>query len=484
LLQAQASAVERLIADEKRKPTRDGPRTISEALTSLDRSVAVVEHYFDRVVLRNAQKAFLPSEQPFCLCVAPAFVRVSPQAPTDAKPASKVELSMAVGEAESFQAIVVPYWERLERVRVVVEDVFRYDSIDRFDPDQIRVWLVQSIAVSSPVGRDLLWPDPLTPARPFDLPSTASQSVLVDLRARKDQPPGLYKGRLTVEAANCASMTISLSVEVRPFALPGPSPLDPAFQPRNDFLQERLAALASGASALVWEPFLANYGLSLYTQTSADKSLTSDWRPWLGEHRPLPTEALAADPYSLAAPNCFAYRRAAWAAWSAQQDKRATRRRWSVNGWVSFDPPTRPQPIRTIAPLVRSRLSAEQSTSPQGVIRVNDIGDPEPTLRLIALRDGIEDYHYLATLERLIADVKSRKAASWWQRRKWNPLLRVEKRLIAGSDLSDLSDPSELSDRWKRSQETLSALLAQREAVARAIEEIQLCLDKAAQRAR
>jgi len=97
------------------------------------------------------------------------------------------------------------------------------------------------------------------------------------------------------------------------------------------------------------------------------------------------------------------------------------------------------------------------------LIYLNHAGESEPTLRLIVLRDGIEDYQYLDLLARRLDEVKQRKAAGWWKRRKWAGLLRVE---------SKLCDPSRIS------ADLVSKLLARREDVAAAIEEMGRLLER------
>jgi len=363
VLRARAEAMERLIAGEKRNPTREGPQTLTDGLTSLDRSTAVVEHDLDRITLRMQQEAVLGPNLPFGVCLAPAFVRVSPAGPTECPPASKPTVTLAAGEAESFQIIVVPYWERLERVRVRISDLFRRNSVERFGPDQVNLWLVESVATSSTVGRDLFWPDPLAPLRLFDLPATASQAILVDFRAHRDQGAGIYAGQLTVTTDNFGTFTLPIEVNVRAFALPeGPQPeaanqiLRPtvAFRARNDFFQNRLAVPGPSVFARLWEEFLGAYGLALYRRAGPDDA-AAGWLLWAGEGTLPRSAARIEDPYAATAPTAFAFRQAAWAAWSQHYDNPAAPYRWLVNGWVSLDP-TSSQPAGTSAPpFVRTR---------------------------------------------------------------------------------------------------------------------------------
>lgn len=460
VLRAQTNAIERLLAAEKRKPTKEGPQTISDGLTGLDRATAAVEYDANRIALRMAQEAVLPPDQPYCVCMAPAFVRVAPLRPATCVPATEVNLSLAGGEAESFQVVVVPYWEPIRNVRIQVGELFLRDGIERLPASQVKLWSVESVATSAPLGREHLWPDLLTPLRVFDVPATASQSVLVDVRARAGQPPGLYGGRLTVKGDDVATMTLALHVRVRPFALPEAPPPRVAFRARNDFLQTRFAAPDPSRFVRTWQHFLADFDLGLYRKAGPDDS-AAGWTPWLGEFPPMPVEALPADPYSPAAPTSLACRQAAWAGWNLQR-RDPSPRQWLVNGWVSLDPSV-PAAGPLLAPLVRIRWESAVLPNPPGLIHLNPEGDPEPTLRLVALRDGIEDYRYLELLAQSVNEAKTRRAAGWWKRRRWNALLRVE---------PQLGDPNRLTP------ELATELLHRREALGDAIEDAQRLLAK------
>jgi len=455
-LRARVRAVDRLLATEKRQPTREGPQTVITALNSLDRATAAVEYDLDRIALRTAQETLLPPNQPFCLCVAPAFARIPPAGPTPCRPATKVDMTLAAGEAEGFQLVVVPYWERLEGVRVEVGNLFRRDSIDRLGPEQVRLWLTASAATSPTLGREMLYPDPLTPARPFDLPASASQAILVDIRAQRDQPPGLYEGHIMVRANNLRPMTVSLHIRVRPFALPDDTSRV-AFQVGNEFLQTRLATTQSSHLARTWEQFLAPFALGLCRESAPGES-TNPWLPLRATYALPPAEAPSADPYSLAAPTSLAYRQAGWAAWQADRNRPSRAPQRLVSGWVSLDPPPRESAEPPDAPIVRCRWSPEEWANPPGLIYLNHLGRPEPTLRLVAIRDGIEDYRYLELLAHRLAEAKRLKTARWWKRRRWERLLPIDPKLC---------DPTQ------NSLELGAKLLLRREAIAAAIEQIQ-----------
>lgn len=457
-------ALEKIIASERRNPTRNGPQILSDGLTSLDLAVARLEYEHDRLSLRLAQEQVLPPGQPFCLCVADAASRIPPAGPTLCPPAGGVGLSLARGEAESFQVVIVPYWEPLGNVQIRLGPFYRRGGIEALDSGQFRLWLVESVATSSPLGRAGLWPDPLTPLRPLDIPATASQSVLVDVCAPREQPAGVYEGTLTVGAAGITSLALAVEIRVRSFALPHDPAGAIAFRARNDYFQEQFAADRSPFFIRTWESFLADFGLHLYRQSGLDDA-AEGWLPWVGEAPPLPVESLSRDPYSIGAPTAIAFRQAGWAGWNLERRTPEPPRRWLVNGWISLDPAAPPHPAGALftAPHVRQFWEPEKTPIPPGVIWVNSKGEPEPTLRLVALRDGIEDFRYLQTLAAGIREVEKRRAASWWARRRWQRLLSVP---------SGFADPNRLE--WRRIPE----LYARRDAVAEAIEAAQSILDQ------
>jgi len=464
-LRAMTQSVERLLGKEKRKPTKEGAQIIADALNSLDRATAAVEYDSDRIALRMAQESLLPPTQPYCLCLAPAFARVSPLAPTACPPTNRASATLAAGEAGSFQLVIVPYWNPIVGVRIELSDLFRRDSIDRFGLDQIRFWLVESVAGTSTLSRVQFMPDPLAPLRPFDLPATVSQAVLVDIRARRDQPAGVYEGHLTVRPQNLAATSIALQIVVRPFTLPDGVP-EVSFAARNESVQKQFLSSPSVRFIQQWQSFLSAFGLGLYRPKGFADS-AEGWLPW-PTGQPAPIGMPGGDVELPALYGYLPYRQTAWNAWLERQRRGSDALRWLVNEWVSLDPASS-EPLRQrTAPFVRSQRSGKSSENPPGMIYVNRQGEPEPTVRLIVLRDGVEDYRYLALLARKIAETQERKAAGWWKRRRWKRLLDI--------------DPT-LFDPKRAAPEAFSKMQAHREKVVAAIVEAQRCLDEQAAQA-
>jgi len=445
-------AVAEILKQEKRRPTRKGAETIRLALDALDRATAAVEYDIDRVRLRKLQETLLPPHQPFCVCWAPAFLRIPPTGPTKAKPVRQTSLTLARGEAESFQLVIVPYWEPLKKIRVSVGDLFRRNGVEKIAAKQIRLWLVESVATSPTVGRPQLWPDPLGALRPFDLPATVSQALLVNVYATKDQRPGLYEGRIRIAPENARRTDIAVSVKVLPFTLPAAGPAV-AFRPRNEYIRNRFAAPPPNAFASKWASFLRGFGLIPY-RGFGPYDRADGWEEWISDYPGGWAEGQTAPPpCSAAAPTALAFRKAGWAAWESDRPRARSPRR-IVNAWVSIDPATPPPGNNRTAPFIRTRWSPEKSPHPPGIVFVTPGGEPQPTLRLIALRDGIEDYRLLSLFARRYAKAKSARLGNWWDRRRWRKLLRINRLLV---------DPDRIAP------ETGTALLERRDEIARAI---------------
>lgn len=143
--------------------------------------------------------------------------------------APSIEVSLARNEKESFQVIVLPCAETLKQVRVQLTNLQTSDGkiFAAANVDTPVVGYVETKAVppygSSHVG---WWPDPilefLTSA---DIATNDAQAFWVRVRAPKDQPAGVYTGKLQVASEGQPLFTFDLTVRVHNFTLPERSPL-------------------------------------------------------------------------------------------------------------------------------------------------------------------------------------------------------------------------------------------------------------------
>lgn len=239
-------------------------------LSSPDRlkSVLTFERDFDRtfpgggpmlVGLTTSMEKILPRDMPFSLNVA-----------------TKASLSLARNEKESLQIAVMPRREGLRGVSVSVTDLKSEDGAV-FPADAIDCDVVGYVETKKrpPYNVSYVgwWPDPILDfLGPVDIAEGDLQTFWVRAKAGKDQAPGLYRGTLTVSAANAEPVTLDLEVRVRNFTLPDQTPLPTAIT-----FGERPGQMGGVENwprmKLVWADFLADYYIdydSLYRSGPPD----------------------------------------------------------------------------------------------------------------------------------------------------------------------------------------------------------------------
>lgn len=204
---------------------------------------------------------------------------------------SRVELSLARGEKESFQVVVVPGRADLKQTAVRVTDLRGPDGAT-LGASQVKVSAVGYVETKSvpPYGSDHVgwWPDPILEFLSVtDIARSDAQAFWIRVQAPRDQAAGLYQGKLEVCSQNAILGTFGLTVRVFGFAVPAASPLPLAvtFAP-HDFPTDATKAEQSKwrnepdypinawkKHKLRWADFLADYYLtydSLYTHEGPD----------------------------------------------------------------------------------------------------------------------------------------------------------------------------------------------------------------------
>ena len=160
---------------------------------------------------------------------ATSMEKVLPRAlPSSLTVSERAEIRLAQNEKESLQVIVLPC-ERDVNVRVRVADL-RGPKGARFpaaNVDAVVMGYVQT-RTEPPYGSSHVgwWPDPI-----LNFQTTAgiargdAQAFWIRFRAPKNQPAGLYHGKLEVEADGARVFSFDLAVRVYGFRLPDASPL-------------------------------------------------------------------------------------------------------------------------------------------------------------------------------------------------------------------------------------------------------------------
>lgn len=139
----------------------------------------------------------------------------------------KYELAMARNEFEGFQVLVYPMsgplkgvtfqWTDLtgpggakipkRDIQYYVQDVFRLHPNNK-----IKDWYFH--------GKNFDVPDPLTAARPVDLPVHSSTPFWFNVRTRPQTKPGTYRGTITVKPAGAKPRDLQLTVKVWDYQIP------------------------------------------------------------------------------------------------------------------------------------------------------------------------------------------------------------------------------------------------------------------------
>jgi hypothetical protein len=222
-------------------------------------------------------KSGLPAS-PMLVGTASSMEQLLPRgAPFTLNPARAVAVSLARNEKESLQVVVLPAGAPLTNVTVSVSDLASANGA-RFKRSQIDCDVTGYVEtkIRPPYGSPHVgwWPDPLLNfLGPVDIAEGDLQSFWIRVRAPGDQPPGEYRGTLTVTAANAPPVALELRVRVYGFTLPSASPLPLAitFAPHDSPMPETSEAQKAWRAseaypinawkkrASRWADFLADY---------------------------------------------------------------------------------------------------------------------------------------------------------------------------------------------------------------------------------
>ncbi len=183
--------------------------------------------------IQRFQKACADVGQPsinLLVGLATSMEKILPrQAAFNLTPAREIELSLARNEKESFQIVVVAAARALKNVSVSVSDL-KTAAGAALPRQHIQCDVVGYVETRArpPYGTSHIgwWPDPiLNFLKAVDVGAGDLQSFWIRVHAPQDQPPGSYRGTLTVSAEGLAPEAFPLNIRVRSFTLPRHSPL-------------------------------------------------------------------------------------------------------------------------------------------------------------------------------------------------------------------------------------------------------------------
>ncbi|HRR32505.1 MAG TPA: DUF6067 family protein [Kiritimatiellia bacterium] len=205
-----------------------------ETLDALQSELAVFSNRTERLVdtfrFQQASCRAGFAESPMLVGTASAMEQVLPRdAPFSLTPTRTVELRLARNEKESVQIGVLSADTALRQVRVTASAlkgprgaVLPASQIDCHVTGYVQTRRKPPYAVRH-IG---WWPDPILDfLGPVDIALGDVQSFWIRVRTPRGQPPGDYRGTLTVSAANAPDVKLDLRVHVYGFTLPDASPL-------------------------------------------------------------------------------------------------------------------------------------------------------------------------------------------------------------------------------------------------------------------
>ncbi len=140
----------------------------------------------------------------------------------DIYPTDKISVSLARGELEGFQLVLMNVMNHCKGVSVSIGDL--KDSKGNTLPSKSITWNpVGYVKTTTPkYGAPYTgwWADPLLVAKPFDLEPGKVHPVWVTVKCPRDLPAGQYAGNVTISAAGGESRSVALTVNVWGFTLP------------------------------------------------------------------------------------------------------------------------------------------------------------------------------------------------------------------------------------------------------------------------
>jgi hypothetical protein len=188
------------------------------------REIAPGEELPDEPRPEEKPYAHIPPGADYALGVASPLARVFHEAFPD-KPADAHRLTVARGESEGFQLVVLHPRRDLTGVKVAASPLTDAQSGAVIPPSAVTISPIGSITVGIRSTRMYIprlgpWPEVLLPDAPFDVRKNGLKPVFIDVKVAAETPAGTYSGAITVAPANAPPQSLALTVQVRRFALP------------------------------------------------------------------------------------------------------------------------------------------------------------------------------------------------------------------------------------------------------------------------
>lgn len=177
---------------------------------------------------QRQRKAYdrLPAGADYALGTASPLTKVFRDETFPDAPVASYSLSVARGESEGFQLVILHPRMDLKDVRVAVSALTDKTTGAAIPESAITISPIGYINVRTDSQRMYIprlgpYPEVLLPNTAFDVSHDAAQPMFIDIKASPDIPGGLYTGRITVTPSNAAAISLTFNVRVRGFSLPG-----------------------------------------------------------------------------------------------------------------------------------------------------------------------------------------------------------------------------------------------------------------------
>ncbi|MFA7692018.1 MAG: glycoside hydrolase domain-containing protein [Candidatus Hydrogenedentales bacterium] len=160
-----------------------------------------------------------------------------------------LQVSLAKNESESFQICLRPPVDMmLANVNISASDLIHENGSDRISQNDISLYHVHYHHVPIPShyeGPTGWWPDALPPLKAFSAEAGRTTPVWVTVYARPGAAPGIYRGSITVSAANGGPWELGLELTIYDFELP----TIPTLKTDFGFSMESVSQYASSINA-------------------------------------------------------------------------------------------------------------------------------------------------------------------------------------------------------------------------------------------
>ena len=158
------------------------------------------------------------------LAVRSSLETVFAEAPPQPEATPVIALRAARRESESAQIVVIAAHEPVTVTAVASARLAHVNGQAWIDAERISAELVGYVAIETNSWRGWkrlgLWPDVLTPMRPFDTPPGECRLIWVTVRTPADAIPGDYSGHITIHYGDGTLARVGLKLHVYDFALP------------------------------------------------------------------------------------------------------------------------------------------------------------------------------------------------------------------------------------------------------------------------